>query len=60
MDDVRISELASALRTAHGAKAPVEAARRKREYEASGNRQEAANWQRIFDALTTTAAPHQG
>ncbi len=60
MDAVKIAELARALRTAHGAKAPVEAARKIREYKAAGNRAEAETWQRIRAALDTTSAPHQG
>lgn len=60
MDSVKIAELARALRMAHGPKAPVEAARKIRQYEVSGNRAEVENWQRIRNALDTTSAPHQG
>ena len=60
MDDTKIAELASALKAAHGPKAAAEAAQKRRDYEADGNAEEAENWRRIFNALTTLSGPHQG
>ena len=60
MDAIRIAELAAALKAAHGPKAAAEAAQKQRDYAAAGNTEEAENWRRICDALSTTASPHQG
>lgn len=60
MDAMKTTEYARALLNSQGARAHVEAARRMRECQDTGRRQEAENWKRIRLAITEMRGPHQG
>jgi hypothetical protein len=60
MDVVKQSELAQALYRAHGDRAEVEAARRKRMSLDAGDAAEAENWQSIQDRIRQLRGAHQG
>ncbi len=59
MDALKTAEYARALYTAHGDRAEAEAAQKMRECEASGNKQEAQDWQAVRSAIRQLRGPNQ-
>lgn len=59
MDAIRTAEIANALLSAHGPRAEVEAARKLREAERQGRRNEAEDWSRIRKVISQRRGPHQ-
>lgn len=59
MDAVKTAQFARALLSSHGGKAEAEAARRVRESESAGRRDDAENWQAIRRAISELRGPRQ-
>ncbi|SDO13251.1 hypothetical protein SAMN05216196_103495 [Lutimaribacter pacificus] len=59
MDTMQTTQYARALMQARGPRAIAEAARRMRESEDKGDRDEADNWRRIRLAMLELRGPHQ-
>ncbi len=60
MDALKTAQYARALYTAHGDRAEAEAAKKMRDSEAAGNRQEAQNWQAVRQTIRQIRGPNQG
>lgn len=59
MNATEIADYARRLRAAHGEKAILEAGQKARRCKEQGKMDEAADWERIEEALLVTRAPHQ-
>ena len=59
MQTAKTTEYARALLASYGSDAPVIAARRMRESDEAGQRQEAENWKRIRLAIAEMRGPRQ-
>ena len=59
MNMIEIQEYARKLKDAHGDKAILEAAKKVRELEKAGDKQQAKSWRRIEAALVQTRGPHE-
>jgi len=59
MQTAKTTEYARALLSSYGSQAPVIAARRMRESDEAGQRQEAENWKRIRLAIAEMRGPRQ-
>jgi hypothetical protein len=59
MHAIEIQEHARKLKDAHGDKALLEAAKKARELEETGDKEQAKNWRRIEAALIQMRGPHE-
>jgi hypothetical protein len=59
MNAIEIQEHARKLKDAHGDKALLEAAKKARELEETGDKEQAKNWRRIEAALIQMRGPHE-
>ncbi len=60
MDALKTAQYARSLYSAHGDRAEAEVAKKMRESEAAGNRQEAQNWQAVRQTIRQIRGPNQG
>ncbi len=60
MDALKTAQHARALYSAHGDKAEAEAAQKAREFDATGNVEEAQNWQAVRASIRQMRGPNQG
>jgi len=60
MEASKVAEYARSLMNAHGDKAEAEAARKAKELEDSGDKDQAENWRRIRAAISEIRGAHQG
>lgn len=60
MDAIQTAEYARALLSAHGPRAEAEAARKARESQTAGRKDEAENWNAIRQAVMQRRGPSQG
>lgn len=60
MDAIQTAQYARALFAAHGDQAEAEAAKKMRDCEAAGNRQEAQDWQAVRRTIRQIRGPNQG
>ncbi|NVO55483.1 hypothetical protein HW561_06745 [Rhodobacteraceae bacterium B1Z28] len=59
MDALKTAQYARALYSVHGDRAEAEAAQKMREYQATGNTQEAQNWQAVRRTIRQIRGPNQ-
>lgn len=59
MDPLKTAEYARALYSAHGDQAEAEAAKKMRECEAAGNKQQAQDWQAVRQTIRQIRGPNQ-
>jgi hypothetical protein len=59
MHAIEIQEHARKLKDAHGDKALLEAAKKARELEETGDKEQAKNWRRIEASLIQMRGPHE-
>ncbi len=59
MDPLKTAEYARALYAAHGDQAEAEAAKKMRDSEAAGHKQQAQDWQAVRQAIRQIRGPNQ-
>lgn len=59
MDAIQVTDYANRLIAAHGDKAIVEASEKMRACEAAGNKDEAADWEKVRNAIHRMRGPRQ-